>query len=437
MPTNSIETSKVYGVSNDTIATYIQRPKVDQEFLKGLESNKHIIVYGASKQGKTSLTNKHLKTDDFVRIDCSPNSNPIDIYKSILRQLKIEFEEQRTETDTTELSPQAGIKAKVKIPFTAELELGSSVSGKAEKSSTTSYKTVEYNLSIAQDISEILKSANFNKRIILENFHYLEEEIQKSLAFDLRVFEDHHILFIILGIWREKNRLSQFNGDLLDRVKEVPVEPWEKEDFIRVIKEGEPLLNVSFEKIQNKLIEASFDSIGVLQELCKETCLAAGIDNTNQGTTIVFEERDLDVAIKKKLEDYSSRHIRCLETFIDQKAKSSEETPLYLAYYFIIVILKKEFSEITNGLKRKQIQENIQEIHHTPDRVRSSDLSNFLHNLVSSQIKKNIIPPLFDYDRSIRTIKVIDSTFYFFIKNINKDEFIKDLDAPEELELKK
>jgi hypothetical protein len=26
-------------------------------------------------------------------------------------------------------------------------------------------------------------------------------------------------------VWREKNRVVQFNGDLLDRLEEIPVEP--------------------------------------------------------------------------------------------------------------------------------------------------------------------------------------------------------------------
>ena len=76
---------------------------------------------------------------------------------------------------------------------------------------------IDYNLALAQDLSELLKEIKFKKRIILENFHYLNEEVQKQLAIDLRIFEDYNILFIILGIWREKNRLSQFNGDLASK----------------------------------------------------------------------------------------------------------------------------------------------------------------------------------------------------------------------------
>lgn len=52
------ETSRVFGVSNDEVYTYIEREKVDTLFLEGLTKNKHIIIYGSSKQGKTALTNK-------------------------------------------------------------------------------------------------------------------------------------------------------------------------------------------------------------------------------------------------------------------------------------------------------------------------------------------------------------------------------------------
>lgn len=37
----------------------------------------------------------------------------------------------------------------------------------------------------------------------------------------------------------KKNRLAQFNGDLLDRVIEIPVEPWSEDEFRQVIQKGE------------------------------------------------------------------------------------------------------------------------------------------------------------------------------------------------------
>ncbi len=427
------QTNQVYGVSNELIDTYIERPKVDKMFLEGLEKNKHIIIYGASKQGKTSLTNKHLTEDSYIKVNCSPGSTTLDLFSSIVRQLNIDILESMEMTTTVGGEIKLGLKAKIRIPFFGGADAETEATTTGEKETAKKHKVVEYNLGLAQDVSELLRSIGFDKRVILENFHYLEEGVQKQLAIDLRIFEDYNILFIVLGIWREKNRLSQFNGDLVDRVIEVPVEPWEKEDLKKIVQEGLPLLNTSFENIVDYIIESCFDSVGVFQEICKESCLSAGIDKTQDSLVEITKEM-VDEAIQKKLNDYSSRHIRCLESFIEQKSKSSDEVPLYIPYYFTKVLLGEPIENITQGLKRKGLQEKIKETHHRPDNVRPSDMGYFLRNLVSSQLKKNISPPIFDYDISTSSVKVIDSTFYFFLKNCDKEEVLENLATPEGIE---
>ena len=426
-------TNQVYGVSNELIDTYIERKNVDEIFIKGLQKNKHIIVYGASKQGKTSLTNRHLNEEDYIKVNCSPSASTLDIYNSIARQLDVEILETSEITTTIGGEAKVGLKAKVRIPFFGGADAETEASMKKEKETAKSYKVIDFNLALAQDLSELLRNVKFDKRIILENFHYLNEEVQKQLSIDLRIFEDYNILFIVLGIWREKNRLAQFNGDLVDRLIEVPVEPWDKDDLKRIISEGLPLLNVSLENVVDYIIESCFDSVGVFQEICKESCYVAGVNQT-QDTLVVISRTNVDHAISKKLEDYASRHIRCLESFIEQKARSSQETPLYIPYYFIKVLFKEPLENIISGLKRKTLQDQIRNLHHRPDDVRPSDMGYFLRNLVSSQISKGISPPIFDYDNSTSSIKIIDSTFYFYIKNCNRDEVIEDLAIPEGLE---
>lgn len=425
-----VKVSEVYGVSNQMVQTYIEREKVDCLFLDGLQRRKHIVVYGASKQGKTSLINKHLKEDEYVKVNCSTSTTILDIYQSVLRQLNVEIVESKEEKSTVEGETTIGVKAKIKIPILGSIETTGDVGASANKEHIQRFKTVEYNLALAQDVSELLKSLQFSKRIILENFHYLQDNVQQQLAFDLRIFEDYNILFIILGIWRERNRLSQYNGDLVDRLIEIPVEPWEREDLRKIVKVGLPLLNVSFDDMVDFIIECCFDSVGVFQEICKETCYSAGIIETCKETYYVQIE-DVEKAIKKKLEDYSSRHIRCLESFIEQVAKSSDEIPLYIPYYFIKVMLKEPFEEINRGLKRKYLHEKIKEIHHRPNDVRASDMGYFFKTLVQNQLKKRISPPIFDYDLSTRSVKIIDSTFYFFLKNCDKEDVLEELSVPQ------
>ena len=107
--------------------------------------------------------------------------------------------------------------------------------------------------------------------------------------------------FVILGVWREKNRLTQFNGDLQDRIIEVPVEPWSTSEFREVIRIGSEQLNISIsDEIQGRLIESAFDSIGVVQELVKGVCTGAGVEVRQHEQNKIDDPKLLEVAVEKK-----------------------------------------------------------------------------------------------------------------------------------------
>lgn len=417
MENTTFLTQRVYGISNGYIDSYVSRDTVDENFNDGLVSDKHIIVYGSSKQGKSSLIRQHIIDDEKVQIECGPRTQVIDIYKSLLRQLNVEIEESFSVEKGKEVGGKAGLKAKLKIPFFSEGEASVEASGKVTRNRKIEYKRIEYDLSLAQDISEVIEQCEYEGRIVIENFHYLSMDVQKDLSFDLRTFHDKNILFIILGIWREQNRLTQFNGDLTDRLMEVPVEPWSKEDFKRVIKEGEPILNVSFDNIVEEIIAISNGSIGVLQELCKYTCLKAGVKKTNHAETVILDRSNLEEAIKIKVGDYSSRHIRCLEEFI-----SEDDTKLNIPYFFISAILQTDIDALEGGIQKNVIEDNINSLNKNDKTIRKEDFNRFFNHIVRYQIKKDISPPLFEFDKGNQTIKIIDSTFIFFIGHKNREE---------------
>ena len=425
-------TEDVFGVKSTLVKSYIERDVVDARFRAALNSNNEVVVYGSSKQGKTSLILKHLSAEEYVKVECSPQTQPVDIYKSILRQLNIRFIESETFEEGSEHGGKISAGFKVKIPFLGGTDVSGEMSDKKSQLTERVEQYVEYNLSLAQDLSELLKANKCDKFVVLENFHYLSIEVQEVLAYDLRIFQDHHIVFIVLGIWREANRLAQYNGDLLDRITEVPVEPWEKSDFNRLIDVGESLLNVSFSAVRDALIEESFDSVGVVQEICKLCCLKAGVFET-ASSRIEITEQHLNDALAQKAKDYGARHIRNFESFVDIRVRTSTQSgkpSLAYPYYFIRLLLTHGFDEIQKGLSRAVLLEEIRKIHHRPDDVRSSDLGAFLHNVTQHQIGKKIQPPFVDYDRGGKVMKIIDSSLYFFLKNCNREESLGDIPNP-------
>jgi hypothetical protein len=425
---NSLD--EVFGVSTGLVASYVERNEVDGYFRSALKGKKQIVVYGSSKQGKSSLIKKHLPDASKIQYQADPTVDLIDIYKSIVRQSGVKILTDIEEAEMKGAEAGGSVRVKVGIPAVAELEMGASGKGDKKKQNSQQFKTVEYNLALAQDIIELLKAIGFNKYIVIDNFHYLKEDVQQQFAFALRNFQDTDIRIIILGIWREQNRLLQFNGDLQDRITEVAVEPWEHKDLLEIIHRGGKILNVDFSDVEDELISTSFDSVGVLQELLKESCASAGVFNT-VGNTVKITKEHMKSAIRRKLGSYSGRHERAFETFAHQDRKTRDgQVPLFIPYYFLKVLLMTDFEVVRKGLRRDYLHEKIAAIHHRPDDVRSGDMSNFLHTIINYQTSRKIIPPLFDYDRGVRTLKIIDSTLYFFLKNCNTNEVIDSIPKP-------
>ncbi|MDO1495481.1 hypothetical protein HND72_12935 [Pseudomonas putida] len=428
--------AEVFGVSKDPVASYIERNAVDEALENALGETRQIIIYGSSKQGKTALLQRHVPEEKRITVHCGPTTTAEDLYRSILRQQGVEITSEKTAETGRELT--AGISAKFTacLPFFGKGEAETKGEAKSTTKDGSTTKTIEFNLAVAQDVGELLLYVDGgNKFYVLENFHYLQDEVQQQLAFDLRTFEEMGIRFIILGVWRERNRLVQYNGDLQDRIAEVPVEPWETSDFERIIQAGSPLLRVSFsDEIRTKIFEEAHGSVAVVQELLKKICETFGISETCTEPQDIDDMSFLERSIRLKVEEYSARHIRSLESIAagSRTRKATDETAaLYLPYYLVKVMVNRSYAELKDGIERKDLQGLIQSMHSTPDNVRTSDITGMLRRLAKLQAEARIVPPLFDFDPGSRRLKIVDSTLYFFIDNCDPVEVMEEIPHPD------
>jgi len=425
---------EVFGVSSGPVLSYIRRDAVDGRFVEALKADKQIVVYGSSKQGKTALVQEYLPYEKQIVVRLTPKTQISDIYASVLRQLGIQLKTGAVEVSGRETSASLKASFKALIPIFGGGEASAEGGAKAQARTDQNYKEVPFNLELPQDISELIRETRQHKTIILENFHYLDDERQKQLSFDLRTFQELGIQFVILGVWREKNRLPQFNGDLVDRVIEIPVEPWLEADFKRVAEKGQAELNLEITaELVALSVESSFSSIGVFQELLKEICLAADIRDRHPVVRTIDDRRLFELATKRKAGEYASRHQRALEAIAAGNLSSTAKEglqPLFLPYYLVKVILDGGYDGLANGMRRAVIQESIQKIHHRPNDVRASDMSNLLYNLAALQAGKSISPPIIDYDKSTKLLQVVDSTFYFFLKNTDLKAISEEIPNP-------
>lgn len=425
---------EVFGVTSKPIMSYVERSQVDDSFREALESHKQIIVYGSSKQGKTALVTKHLPYDENLLVSLTPKTQLLDVYQTILSQAGVKITGSTTEKSSTESTLSVSAKFKAMIPLFGAAEAATEGGTKAGSADERMYEEVPLNIELPQSVADLLKRVRCDRWVILENFHYLPDDVQQQFAFDLRAYQELGVRFVILGVWREKNRMAQFNGDLLDRTIEVPVEPWLEADFKRVAEVGGAQLNLTFDDdLLSQIIDASFSSIGVFQELLKHICMCAGVRQTLNDHLVIADVDYLKEAIKIKTNDYGSRHERALEAIAaghNSGGAKGDQLPLFLPYYLVRAILEHGFEGIANGARKANLWDWIRAIHHRGQDVRSNDMTNLLGGIANLQSAKAISPPIFAYDAQQRMLQVVDSTFYFFIKNADAADVLDSIQNP-------
>jgi len=432
-----VKVEDVFGVSVKQVKSYIEREHVDDKFKEALRSEKQVIVFGSSKQGKTSLVKKYINHDDNIVVSLSPKSTLKDIYQSILRKSGVTLRTSYSDGvgSISKSGGKARIQGAIALIFKGEVE--ASIEKEDKKSTTKNYEEIEFNLELPDDVADIINRLGNKKVIVLENFHYLPEGLQKEFAFDLRTFQDLKIRFVIVGVWKESNRLSQFNGELQDRIDEITVEPWRDSDFLRIIEKGEKELNVEFsDRIRRECINNSFNSVGIFQELLRLTCIKSGI--TTKGDHVDINcMKSFELALQEKTDDYSDRHLKNLEAIALGNTTSTQKDkplPFFMYYYIVNVIISKGYDGVKNGgMKKSTLMGCIKDLHHRKNDLKGGHLTAALKGLSDLQSKKSINPPVVVYDSILQCLKVVDFTFYYFLKNADLNRVADEIVNPTEV----
>jgi hypothetical protein len=413
-------TDEVFGVRRELPLNYVSRKNADEILIENLTKGRHLVIYGSSKQGKTSLRKHCLKPEDFIVIHCSNKWSISDINTNILKKSGYEI----TLSTAKSASGKNKIFAKLKLNF-----WGNGAEGGTEAERITSEENQTAPLELepedVNDIIDALKKIEFKKFIVLEDFHYLPDEVQKDFSVALKAFhEASEITFIIVGVWLEENRLSVYNGDLTGRIFPIDADRWEDRDLEKVISNGEALLNVKFsEEFTTTLIQNCHSSVHIVQETCHQCCQNYKIYSTNaelQGIGTEHEARDL---VRSVVNQHTGRY----NSFLTQVGEGFQSTELEMHKWLLHVIIKSTIEELSDGLKQSVIRKRLQKCHPRKNDLNSGNVTQALQSIASLQVKKDIKPIVLDYDQTNLTLRVVDRSFLIWLENQKIGELIEAL----------
>lgn len=416
-------TKEVYGIQRNLPLNYIER-EADDTLRDSLDREHHVVIYGSSKQGKTSLRKKNLNEEDYIIIHCSHKWDIYQLNINILKQagFEITVSEKKTTTGKAKIKATFGFNLFTKAEAETELE-----AGRAKEKET---RELELDPEDVNDIIKALNSFNFDKYIVLEDFHYLKPETQKDFAIELKAFhENSNYSFVVIGVWLEENRLIALNGDLSGRVKSVNADHWKEIELKRLVEEGEKLLNVSFpdESIDN-LIERSIRNVHVVQEVCYEICKVNAVRETNQSETNVLDCSMLDQLIEKVIGQHSGRYNKFISSFVE----GFQATELEMYKWLLYSILTCDEEKMNGGIRRSDFTKILEEKHPRGKDLNPGNLTQALNSVASLQVKKDITPIIVDYDASSLKLNIVDKGFIIWLKNQDMSELYEMAGLPRE-----
>ncbi|MFS0704949.1 AAA family ATPase [Cellulomonas sp. 179-A 9B4 NHS] len=384
-----------------------------------LGRDNHIVVYGSSKQGKTSLLLRTLQEDDYVVVQCSTDWTKEKLYSSILKQLDVRVVEttSRSRARTDEFG--AEVEGEVSASFIAKIRGKISAKGSDTDEETVTEQSIPIDLGSAGDIIQLLDEVGYTKFIVVEDFHYLTVEVQKAFASDLKTFyERSSTSFIIVGVWLEANRLIVYNGDLAHRLTSIPADSWEEGELAKVVEAGEPLMNARFSaEVVEALVARAQRNVGQLQEALRQMFIARNIYATTDETTTFEDVSEVDSAYAYVAEQLAGRYANSINKF----SEGLRDQKLHMYKWIMHAVIAATPAERRAGLKAMDIVRHVQENHPMGSGVYPNNVQSALTNVAKVQNHAEITPIIFDYDLTHKRLTIVDNGFHVYLEGTPRE----------------
>jgi hypothetical protein len=423
----TIRASDVFGISRDLPLNYTPRKSVDDQLVEALTRDKHLVIYGSSKQGKTSVRKYNLHEDDYLVVTCSNRWDLGQLHAAILKQAGYTVVQSSTRNTSGHFKIKASVGLKARLFGVAGPEGSISVDGENQKGSSDEVQEAPLELDPidVNDIITALNKINFDRWIVLEDFHYLPEQTQKDFAVALKAFhESSAFTFIVVGVWLQEDRLMQFNGDLSGRVSTINADVWETDELAAAVAEGERLLNIKFDDgFLEVLLDRASESISIVQEACLLACQQAGIAFTQPELTKVTVA-DGGSIIAKVVNQQSARFSDFLSNFAD----GFGETELKMYRWLLVPVVAANQEALQSGLAYRKIRKALSAIHPRGEELNAGNVTQALQSVARLQVKHGVKPLVLDYDQSLRRLNVVDRSFSIWLGQQDQEDLLDIID---------
>lgn len=392
----SKKTSEVFGISNAILPdSYIDRGGLDEEISRLLSRPTHIALRGESKCGKSWLRQRTVP--DAITIQCRLGKGTIDIYRDALSQLEVRLEVEKT----NQRSIKGRVEAKGDIGVKLLAKLGVKVEAGTDASGSTKTQHVGHDISDLAFVAELIKASE--RRLVIEDFHYLAVSERKNFAFDLKALWDYGLFVVIIGVWSESNMLLYLNPDLSGRVLETSI-AWTEDELKRVLRRGGDTLNIHFsQRFEGVAAHDCFGNVGILQTLALKSLDHLQIHERQQSHCQIDNIEALEATAMDYAEQLNPLYQQFAKRVSAGIRNRKDSTGIY--GHAVAVILGATDDELTKGLSIDHIFErtNARE-----KRIQKGNLRTILEKFEALQVDQDGRGLVLAYNEANSEVTVVD-----------------------------
>ncbi|MFF0445792.1 hypothetical protein ACFYT4_05105 [Streptomyces sp. NPDC004609] len=413
-----VNLSAVFGISaNANSKSYVDRGGLDARFRQALAADRHIAVHGGSKQGKTWLRTKGLEGEATIVVQCTPGATASSLLQEALGRIGVQAVLKMTNSRDLEGSLDFSGSGELGAKILAKLSLTGKLGAKAKIQQGKELQPIGQTAADLAWVAETIAASDH--RLVLEDFHYIDETVQRELAFMLKAMGEYGLFVVIVGVWPKTHLLSYYNGDLEGRVDDIHL-TWSDAELTRVLVQGADALKITFSAaLIAELVREASGNVGLLQRLAEQVCTAEQV-YSSPGFGGARRNLDVGASLAVARQAVADQMEGRFETFADNFVRGMRRLPQGLEVYrhLLEAVTDASDQELLDGIDSAVLLQRIAS-HPGGAAIRASDLTQALDRIDSLQLKIGVQPLVLTYNKSSRKLFLADRSFLFFRRHGN------------------
>jgi hypothetical protein len=388
--------------------SYVDRGGLDAQLRYLLGAERHVVMHGGSKQGKTWLRSRILPDESSILVQCQTGTTVESLLVDILGVLGVRAELRRT----------AGGDFEGKLDFKGSGSIGTHLLGKLGMEVTTGGRRLRSERTETQPVGRAPGNLSWvartilasERRVVIEDCHYLAETHLRDLAFILKALGGYGVHVVVAGIWPQDHLLTYYNGDLSGRVEDVHL-TWSDGELDDVLRTGSRILKIDMSSnLRDVLIADAAGNVGLLQQLAEAVCREERIYDGSSGPQYLTPGPSLERARSAVANSMRQRFQAFAENF--QEAATQVRPRVREPLAVLQALLDCDDAELQRGIDSDLLAVRMVKLGHP--RARATAVGDLLECLTETQAAMAVRPPVVTYNAHAGKAYLADQSLLFF-----------------------